>query len=398
MTAAAVDGGVAPDDNSPTVPWTRKLGFDRFSGLYLIAGFFIFFGLTESNYLTWNGSIEFVLTEKVIVCMLALAFLVPLVTGTFDLSIGANMALCLVIVNKMALETDLPDYVGAIVGMAACLLMGFINGFIVVKLRVNSFIATLGMSQVIAALIRKIYEGGQITKALGDSYINFGKKAIFSFRWPGTDSEISLPFYFLYGLIAATIIWYVLEHTPVGRHMFATGGNPEAARLSGVKVDRIAWGSLVASAGIAGFAATATQQFFLPNCYTDPFGNYLGQGAEVIAARDWARLGNLYLQDGVWNGERLLPKGYVKYVSTLAPGWLADGRPVYGGGFFWINGDGEQPMPRSAYAMLGAGGQSAWIIPSHDLVIVRIGKYRGADAGEAAREKGTATLLQAVRP
>lgn len=254
MTSAAVDGDAMSNESTPTTSWVRRLGFDRFSGLYLIAAFFIFFGLTESNYLTWNGSVEFVLTEKVIVCMLALAFLVPLVTGTFDLSIGANMALCLVIVNKMALETNLPDYVGAVVGMAACLLMGFINGFIVVKLRVNSFIATLGMSQVIAALIRKIYEGGQITKALGSSYINFGKKAIFSFRWPGTQSEISLPFYFLYGLLAAGLIWYVLEHTPVGRHMFATGGNPEAARLSGVKVDRIAWGSLVASAAIAGFA------------------------------------------------------------------------------------------------------------------------------------------------
>ncbi len=131
--------------------------------------------------------------------------------------------------------------------------------------------------------------------------------------------------------------------------------------------------------------------------YTDPYGNFLGQGAEVIAARDWARLGNLYLQDGVWNGERLLPSGYVNYARTLAPGWLADGRPVYGGGFFWVNGDGEQPMPRTAYAMLGAGGQSAWIVPSHDLVIVRIGKYRGDNAGEAAREKGTATLLQAIR-
>jgi hypothetical protein len=48
--------------------------------------------------------------------------------------------------------------------------------------------------------------------------------------------------------------------------------------------------------------------------------------------------------------------------------------------------------------MLGAGGQSAWMIPSHDLVIVRIGKYRGSNAGEAARRKGTVTLLQAVRP
>ncbi|HYW49392.1 MAG TPA: serine hydrolase [Gemmatimonadaceae bacterium] len=131
--------------------------------------------------------------------------------------------------------------------------------------------------------------------------------------------------------------------------------------------------------------------------YTDPYGNYLGQGAEVIAARDWARLANLYLQDGVWNGERLLPAGYVEYAKTLAPAWVADGRPVYGGGFFWVNGDGGEPMPRDAYAMLGAGGQSAWIVPSHDLVIVRIGKYRGADAGERARRTGTGLLLQAIR-
>jgi len=130
---------------------------------------------------------------------------------------------------------------------------------------------------------------------------------------------------------------------------------------------------------------------------TDPHGNLLGQGADLIPPRDWARLGNLYLQDGVWNGERLLPTGYVRHVRTLAPAWLADGRPVYGGGFFWINGDGREPMPRSAYAMLGAGGQSVWIVPTHDLVIVRIGKYRGSAAGEAARQKGTATLLAAVR-
>ena len=253
MTAAAVDGDVATD-NAPRRSWPSRLGFDRFSGLYLIAAFFIYFGMTESNYLTWNGSIEFVLTEKVIVCVLALAFLVPLITGTFDLSLGANMALCLVIVNKVALETDLPDGVGALLGMGACILVGAINGLIVVKLRVNSFIATLGMSQVIAAVIRKIHNGGQITKAFGSSYIDFGKKAVFTFRWPGSNSEISLPYYFFFGLAAAGLIWYVLEHTPVGRHMFATGGNPEAARLSGIKVDRIAWGSLIASAAIAGFA------------------------------------------------------------------------------------------------------------------------------------------------
>ena len=77
---------------------------------------------------------------------------------------------------------------------------------------------------------------------------------------------------------------------------------------------------------------------------TDPYGNFLTQGYELVSGRDWARLGNLYLQDGVWNGERILPEGFVKFVSTLAPAWAADGRPVYGG-FFWINGDGAFPVP-----------------------------------------------------
>jgi CubicO group peptidase (beta-lactamase class C family) len=132
--------------------------------------------------------------------------------------------------------------------------------------------------------------------------------------------------------------------------------------------------------------------------YTDPWGNFLGQGYEVISARDWARLGNLYLQDGVVAGERLLPEGYVNYVKTLAPAWVADGRLLYGGGFMWVNGDGAEPLPKDAFAMLGAGGQSAWMVPSHGLVIVRIGKYRGETAGDEALRKGTTTLMKAVKP
>ena len=61
---------------------------------------------------------------------------------------------------------------------------------------------------------------------------------------------------------------------------------------------------------------------------TDPHGNFLGQGMAFLSARDWARLGNLYLLDGVWNGERVLPEGWVDYVSTVAPAWAADGRLV----------------------------------------------------------------------
>jgi len=83
-------------------------------------------------------------------------------------------------------------------------------------------------------------------------------------------------------------------------------------------------------------------------------------------------------------------------VKTLAPAWVADGRPVYGGGFFWVNGDGGRPIPRDAFSMQGAGGQSATIIPSHDLVVVRIGKYRGAGAGGRALNRAFEMLMRIV--
>jgi CubicO group peptidase (beta-lactamase class C family) len=128
---------------------------------------------------------------------------------------------------------------------------------------------------------------------------------------------------------------------------------------------------------------------------TDPFGNFLGQGYEVGCGRDWARLGNLYLQDGVWNGERILPQGYAKFVSTPAPAWVADKRPIYGA-FFWVNGVGQYPVPRDAYYMAGAGGQTTMIIPSHDLVVVRLGHYKGEDAGAAPFRNALALLMAAV--
>ena len=128
---------------------------------------------------------------------------------------------------------------------------------------------------------------------------------------------------------------------------------------------------------------------------TDPYGNFLTQGYEYASARDWARLGNLYLQDGIWNGERILPEGFTKFVSTLAESWVADGRPIYGG-LFWINGDGRLPIPKDAYMMIGAGGQSVTIIPSHDLVIVRLGHFKGQQAGARALNKAYTLLMEAI--
>jgi len=127
---------------------------------------------------------------------------------------------------------------------------------------------------------------------------------------------------------------------------------------------------------------------------TDPYGNFLLTGYDYGTPRNWARLGLLYLQDGVWQGERVLPEGWTKFVSTPAPAWK---RPVYGG-LFWINGDGEWNIPKDAYFMAGAGGQSTFIIPSHDLVVVRMGHFRGAAAGRKALNTAFTHLLAAIPP
>jgi CubicO group peptidase (beta-lactamase class C family) len=125
---------------------------------------------------------------------------------------------------------------------------------------------------------------------------------------------------------------------------------------------------------------------------TDPYGNFLMSGYDYGTARNWARLGMLYLQDGMWRGERILPEGWAKFVSTPAPAWK---QPVYGG-LFWVNGDGAWNIPKTAYYANGAGGQRTFIIPTHDLVVVRMGHHRGDRAGMKALNAALAELMRAV--
>jgi CubicO group peptidase (beta-lactamase class C family) len=127
---------------------------------------------------------------------------------------------------------------------------------------------------------------------------------------------------------------------------------------------------------------------------TDPFGNFLLTGYDYGTPRNWARLGLLYLQDGMWQGTRLLPEGWSKFVSTLAPAWK---RPVYGAQF-WINGDGAWNLPREAYFAAGAGGQNTFIVPSHQLVIVRMGHMRGAQVARAHTNAALKLVMEAVDP
>jgi CubicO group peptidase (beta-lactamase class C family) len=100
-------------------------------------------------------------------------------------------------------------------------------------------------------------------------------------------------------------------------------------------------------------------------------GDFLMSGQTYSSARDFARFGLLYLNDGVWNGERILPEGWIKFVSTPGPVQPEGNGPRYGGQF-WIY-DGIDGLPAKAYTPTGGQGQYAMIIPSHKSVVVRRG-------------------------
>lgn len=112
---------------------------------------------------------------------------------------------------------------------------------------------------------------------------------------------------------------------------------------------------------------------------SDWYGDFLMSGQTYSSARDFARFGWLYANDGVWNGERILPEGWAKFVSTLSPLQPGDNGPRYGAQS-WIY-TGMEGLATDAYTPSGAQGQYAMIIPSYRTVVVR----RGFDAGSGFR-------------
>jgi CubicO group peptidase (beta-lactamase class C family) len=108
---------------------------------------------------------------------------------------------------------------------------------------------------------------------------------------------------------------------------------------------------------------------------TDLAGNYVGSSYAWATARDWSKLGLLYLHNGIWNGEELFAKEWVKYATTPTPnsnGWY--------GAQIWLNAGKKHPnTPRSMYSFNGYQGQNVYVLPDQDLVVVRMGLTKNAD-------------------
>lgn len=159
-----------------------------------------------------------------------------------NLSIGGIGALSTITTGILLQNFGLPGWVVVIIALGIGLLCGTINGLLITKVPLNAFIVTLSTSFIFTGLVYGISKGF--------SYTELPK----SFNFVGRESILGMPVMFWLLLVTLALVYYLYSYTVVGRSMLATGGNLEAARLSGVNTDRM----IVIANILSGFFAGLT--------------------------------------------------------------------------------------------------------------------------------------------
>lgn len=236
-----------------------NLGLDRFSGLYIWAGVILLFSVWKPTLFPTNATATNIASSQAVTALLAIGLLIPLAAGAFDLSIGAVVNLSTILVVVLQTTHGWSMWTAIIAAIVCSLLIGVVNGFLVTKVGISSLIATLGMATVITA-VQSIASGNtQPLPPLDPRWIELTQRSV-----------LGVPAVVIYLIVIAAVIWWMLECTPVGRYLYAIGGNLEAARLSGLKPDRYVWFSLALSSAIAGIAGVLYASLFGPSLTYGP--------------------------------------------------------------------------------------------------------------------------------
>jgi ribose transport system permease protein len=246
--------GMGELDKQPDAPLARQAGAGRFvdavrnSGIYLALAVLLVLSAIIAPAAIAPTHLLDVTRQASALGIVGIGQTMVILTGGLDLSVGATITLIDVMAPQMI--QNRPELIAQTVLL--CLLVGFlvglINGLLVTKLRINPFIATLGMNSVVlgAALV---YSRGAPLGSLPDMY-----------RFWGTGFVGPVPASTIVWAVLVTIAIIVLGRTVFGRHVYATGANPVAARLSGLKTDRVVLTCYIVSgisAAVAGLLLAA---------------------------------------------------------------------------------------------------------------------------------------------
>jgi len=219
----------------PTPPLERKSWLSRLptssvlGPLAALLVAIVFFSLQSDRFLT-GQNFSLIFQQVMVVGVLAIGQTLIILTSGIDLSNGVIMALGQMVMAKLAVEAGLSPLLTIVIGLGVAALLGLLNGILVTQVRLPPFIVTLGMYNIVLALVQ-IYSKGQSVNNLPDGLTFFGQ----FFKIGNTNISYGVVLLLaLYALVA-----YVLNATAPGRHLYAVGNNPEAARLNGIPTQRI---------------------------------------------------------------------------------------------------------------------------------------------------------------
>jgi fructose transport system permease protein len=204
-----------------------------------------FFSLKSDRFLQAQN-LSLVMQQVMVVGVLAIGQTLVILTAGIDLSCGTVMALGQIVMTKLAVESGVPAIPALLLGMLVCVAFGILNGGLVTAVRLPAFIVTLGTLNIAFALTH-IVSDDLTFSGLPSELLFFGR----TFTVSGAD--------FTYGVVLMLVLyalaWYALNQTAWGRHVYAVGDNREAARLTGIKTERVLL-SVYAIAGLTyGIAA-----------------------------------------------------------------------------------------------------------------------------------------------
>ncbi len=210
--------------------------------LALVAVVLMFSALRPEIYPTANN-LQNILGSQAVLLILALGLIVPLTAGEFDLSAVSTMSLAAMTIAVLNVQQGWSLLPAIAVAVLVALSVGVVNAVLVVRLHIDSFIATLGSGTVVLGVVQWISDSTSVTgidAALVDATIG---TRVFG---------VSLQFYYALALVLLTAV--IFQYTPIGRRLLFVGRGPQVARLSGLHVDRIRGGALVTSALVAALA------------------------------------------------------------------------------------------------------------------------------------------------
>ena len=220
----------------------RAVSFRNVSAIYVFVAIFMVFSLwVPETFLTWS-TWKTVLNGQAETAILAVGLVLALSAGTFDLAIGAELGFGSMFVAWLLVGRGVSPVLAVILTILVGSGIGIIQGTLVVRYRIDSFIATLGMSSVLLAVLNWLSNSQQIL-GLSDDFQALGNNQLLG---------LTLPVYIM--VLVAIVVWYVLERTPIGRQVYATGGNIDAARLAGVRTPLVILGALAGCGALAAFS------------------------------------------------------------------------------------------------------------------------------------------------